>query len=61
MALFGNQHRYCPNCGKHLYDNNIQMNHVMSLLCSSECREFWNSKYARCLLGQSASKEDTEV
>lgn len=53
--LFGKQHRYCPNCGKHLYDNMLSM-HVSSMLCSKECRKEWELKYARAILGKSANE-----
>lgn len=52
MALFGKQHRYCPNCGKRLYDTNTGLNAVMPLMCSKECREEYQLKYARSILGQ---------
>jgi hypothetical protein len=54
--LFGKQYRYCPNCGKRLYDSLISM-HAQSMLCSKECREEWELKYARAVLGKSAEPD----
>lgn len=50
--LFGRQFRYCPNCGKQLYDAVIEMNHVQSMMCSKQCREEWEMKYTRSILGK---------
>lgn len=54
MFEFGKQNRYCPNCGKHVYDSNLTMDHVQSMMCSDECRRQWEFKYAALILGKSA-------
>lgn len=56
MGLFGKQHHYCPNCGKALYDDRIVMDRAKALCCSNECRDGWEMKYARSILG----KEDAD-
>jgi hypothetical protein len=48
----GKQYRHCPNCGKLLYDAGLTMGHVKSLMCSNGCREEWELKYARMILGK---------
>jgi hypothetical protein len=50
--IFGKQTRYCPNCGRKLYDSNLEMTRVQSMMCSRECREEWELKYARSILGK---------
>ncbi len=32
----------------------LNMSHVMSMLCSEECRREWSIKYARMVLGKPA-------
>jgi hypothetical protein len=54
--LFGEQHRFCPNCGKALYDTRLTMDHVKSMMCGDACREDWEMKYARMILGKSAEE-----
>lgn len=54
---FGKQNRYCPNCGKHLYDTNLNMTHVKSMMCSAECRQEWEMKHACCILGKEAPEK----
>jgi hypothetical protein len=56
----GNQHRYCPNCGKPLYDDCITMNRVALLMCDDDCRQEWELKFARTILGRSAEIESPE-
>ncbi len=51
---FGKQHSFCPNCGRHKYDTLLTMAHVLSMMCSDACREEWELKYARCILGKDA-------
>ena len=53
MRQAGKQNRYCPNCGKHLYDSNVSMNGVQPLMCNKECRDKWEMKYTRSILGKS--------
>ncbi len=48
----GKQYRHCPNCGAKLYDANLNMNHVKSLMCSTDCMKDWELKYARMILRQ---------
>ena len=57
MTGGGKQHRYCPNCGVHLYDNNLSMNHVKSLMCSDKCRNEWELKYAGMILRKDAPEK----
>lgn len=52
--IFGKQHRYCPNCGRHIYDGKVSTTHVQSLMCSDECRNEWSYKYAAMVLGKDA-------
>lgn len=52
--MSGKQHRHCPNCGKPLYDDRLDMKHVMSMMCSDKCRVEWELKYARMILRQNA-------
>jgi hypothetical protein len=56
--IFGKQHYFCPNCGTKLYDAGITVNVVRAIICSNECREEWEKKYARAILGKSAEVED---
>lgn len=35
-----------------MYDSNILMNHIGSLMCSDRCREEWQIKYTKKILGQ---------
>jgi hypothetical protein len=48
----GRQYRFCPNCGKPLFDERITVGHVTSLMCSDRCRDEWKIKYSQMLLGQ---------
>lgn len=57
MSFYGKQHRYCPNCGKHLYDDNVSVNHVRSMMCSDKCRDEWSYKYVGKILGKDAPNE----
>ena len=50
--IWGKQNRYCPNCGKQLYDDRVGMNHVLSLMCGIACIKDWQTKYARKILGK---------
>jgi hypothetical protein len=56
--MFGKQHRYCPNCGKHIYDAGLSMKHVQAMQCSDKCREEWSLKYARMVVGQNAEEDN---
>jgi hypothetical protein len=58
---FGNQHRYCPNCGRAMYDDCITMDRVQPLMCSHDCRQEWELKFARTILGRSAEIESPEA
>lgn len=49
--FWGKQRRYCPNCGKEHYDTKINMDHVKSMCCDKKCRDEWELKYARMILG----------
>jgi hypothetical protein len=51
---WGKQHRYCPNCGRHRYDDKISVSHVKSMCCGPACRAEWEMKYARMVLHQDA-------
>lgn len=55
---FGKQTHYCPNCGKKLYDNSIVMERVQVLQCSAACREAWEIKYTKHILGK--DEEDAQ-
>jgi hypothetical protein len=57
MPLFGKQYRFCPNCGRKIYDGGVNTSHVLSLMCSTECRGAWQTKYAATILGVSADLE----
>ena len=50
--IFSPQERFCPNCGERLFDAALNNNHVKSLMCSNVCREEWELKYARMILGK---------
>jgi len=54
--IFGKQYYYCANCGTRLYDSTLTMKHVMSMLCSKECRDEYELKYTRMVLGKSADE-----
>jgi hypothetical protein len=54
MSWGGKQQRYCPNCGKLLYDVGMSMDHVKSMMCGNECRDAWEIKYANMILGNNA-------
>lgn len=54
MGYFGKQHRFCPNCGQHLYDDRVGTERVTALCCSKECRDDWELKYARMVLRKDA-------
>jgi len=56
--MFGKQHRYCPNCGKHLYDDRISITHVLSMMCDDACRKAWELKYAGMVLGKDAPEQE---
>lgn len=49
---FGKQHRHCPNCGLHIYDDKVSTTHVLSMMCCAQCREEWQMKYAGMVLGK---------
>lgn len=51
---FGKQFRYCPNCGTRHYDDKVSVDHVKSMCCDNTCREEWELKYARMVLGKDA-------
>jgi uncharacterized protein (UPF0212 family) len=50
--IFAPQTHYCPNCGEKQKSAAISMNHVQSMMCSNACREEWELKYARMILGK---------
>lgn len=58
---WGNQYRYCPNCGKEHYDTRLTTNHVLSMCCDHECREQWQMKYARMIMGKNAEIKTEEA
>jgi len=60
MSFFGKHTRYCPNCGDKLYDEKIEMKHVMSMMCSNECRDEWQIKNTRMILGKSEDETVTK-
>jgi len=51
---FSHQPYFCANCGAPKMDAVLNMSHVMSMLCSEECRREWSIKYARMVLGKPA-------
>jgi len=55
-VTFGKQTRFCPNCGKQLYDSKVEVNHVQSMMCSKQCMAEWEIKYARCILGKDGNE-----
>lgn len=59
MFVFGKQTRYCPNCGAKHYDSNIYTNEVVSMCCDFDCREEWEMKYTRVILGKDGPPDDT--
>ena len=58
MSYFGKQHRFCPNCGKHHYDERISVDHVKSMCCDAACRDEWELKYARMVLRKDADPNE---
>jgi len=60
MGLFGKQYRFCPNCGKSIYDTGVTTSHVLSMMCSTECRAEWNTKYAAMILGIDAEQQELD-
>lgn len=54
MAYLGKQYRHCPNCGEKLYDDKLCMDHVKSMMCSKQCIDEWELKYARMILKKNA-------
>ena len=58
MSLFKEQEVYCNNCGK-LFIGQPVKNVGMSggIVCSSECREEFNLKYACFVMGKEYKKE----
>lgn len=58
--ILGKHVRYCPNCGKMLYDHNLSMNHILSQMCSKDCRTIWDVKYAKSILGYSQYADGEE-
>lgn len=56
MGYFGKQHRYCPNCGAHHYDDKLSDDHVKSMCCDDACRQEWELKYTRMILGKDAAQ-----
>ena len=50
--IFGKQHRYCPNCGAHHYDERVNIRHVLSMCCDDQCREEFERKCALMMLGK---------
>lgn len=55
--IFGKQHRYCSNCGAHHYDDKVCVTHVLSMCCDAKCRDEWELKYTRMILGHGAQEE----
>lgn len=54
---WGKQTRYCPNCGKKHYDTLVSTNHVLSQCCDSVCRDEWEIKYTRMIMGKDGETE----
>lgn len=54
MNWQGKQYFHCPNCGGKQYGGQLNNNHVKSLMCSYQCLNEWELKYARMILGKSA-------
>lgn len=52
MALFGSINRFCPCCGKLLYDNKLPTT-CKAACCSTECFHEWEMKMVRGILGGS--------
>ena len=49
---FGNQIRYCPNCGRKHFDNKVTYKNPISLCCDNKCISEWEKKYTRSILGK---------
>ena len=54
--IWGKQDRYCPNCGKHHYDERLTDKHVLFMCCDEKCRNEWEMKYTRMILGKDGLK-----
>lgn len=52
--MSGKQYWHCPNCGVQLYGARLTMDHVKSLMCSQQCRDEWEYKYACMILRKDA-------
>ena len=57
MNLFGSFNRYCPCCGKLVYDNKLPET-CQSACCSTECLIELELKMVRGILGKSEEKKD---
>jgi predicted nucleic acid-binding Zn ribbon protein len=57
---FGKQHRHCPNCGRAIYDDCITLDRVLPLMCNDDCRQEWQLKYARMILGKESGMESPD-
>jgi hypothetical protein len=55
MSLFVKQDVYCSNCGKGFEGSIISKGNIV---CSSECREELERKYACYIVGKKYSKEE---
>jgi hypothetical protein len=53
----GNQNFYCANCGGKQYSNKLNTHHVMSMLCSDECRKAYGMKCVRMIMGKDEDEE----
>ena len=58
MSKYGKQHHYCPNCGLHIYDDKLGWARIQPMMCSDECREQWEQKYADMALGRNAPETE---
>jgi len=56
MSLFGKQFFHCPNCGWRQYATHLSNTHVKSMMCSDQCRDEWEQKYASMILGKDAEQ-----
>ena len=61
MSYFGKQHRYCPNCGAHHYDDKVSDTNVKYMCCNAACRAEWEMKYARMVLRKDAPEIEIKV
>ena len=59
---FGKQNRYCPNCGKHMYDEKVGVvSRIPGLMCNKECRDEWEMKETRSIMGKSAEETNEKT